>query len=82
MNKEDNPTGCSEDLPELGLFADNFDAIAALNMRDWVTAALEAKGGKFVGGGVGCGGSDLDIEVEGHLYNIYIRPILMADEKG
>lgn len=46
---------------------------ANLDMRDWVTKALEARGAKFIAGGV-CGEySDIDIELEGFLYNIKIR---------
>ncbi len=67
------------DLPEnLELKGDPEHWSANLNMRDWVTAALEAKGAKFTGGGF-CGSeSDIDIELEGMRYNIRIRPL----EKG
>lgn len=51
------------------------DWMANLNMRDWVTSALEAKGAKFTGGGVCAESSDLDIEFEGHCYNIRILPL-------
>lgn len=50
------------------------DVHAFLNMRDWVRAAVEAKGARFTGGGVGCGVCDLDIELEGCHYNITIKP--------
>jgi hypothetical protein len=45
----------------------------AFNMRAWVQSACEAKGAKMVGGGIGFGQADLDIELEGHRYNISIR---------
>ncbi len=48
---------------------------ANLNIRDWVTGALEAKGAKFIGGGVCAESSDFDIELKGMKYNIKIRPI-------
>jgi hypothetical protein len=45
----------------------------AFNMRDWVRDAVQAKGAKMIGGGIGFGQADLDIELEGHVYNISIR---------
>lgn len=54
------------------------DVEAALNIRDWIQKAIEAQGGKFVGEGVGLGGSDLDIEVEGCAFNIFIKPRLKS----
>ena len=54
----------------------NFDAIAAFNIRNWLREACEAKGAKFTGGGVGFGGADLDIEIEGCAFNIFIKPIM------
>ena len=54
--------------------AQQMDTEAAFNMRDWVQRALEAKGAKIVGAGVGCGGADLDFVVEGHKFNVFIAP--------
>jgi len=55
------------------------DLDALFNMRQWVQEALEAKGAKVVGAGIGCGGSmgiaDIQIELEGHQCNIEIRPL-------
>jgi hypothetical protein len=51
------------------------DIEAFLNMRDWLQGACEAKGAKMTGGGIGCGQSDIDIELEGQHYNISIKPL-------
>lgn len=55
---------------------DSADEIGpALNMRDWLRDACEAKGAKMVGGGIGFGQADLDIEVEGFRYNLSIKAL-------
>lgn len=51
------------------------DVEAYFNMREWLQGACEAKGAKMVGGGIGGGQADIDIELEGHTYNISIRPL-------
>lgn len=51
------------------------DVEAFFNMRGWLQAACEAKGAKMVGGGIGCGQADIDIVLEGHRYNVSIRPL-------
>ena len=51
------------------------DPETLLNSRDWLRRALESRGAKIVGGGVGCGQADLDIELEGCAFNVSIRPI-------
>ena len=51
------------------------DIEAYFNMRKWLQDACEAKGAKMTGGGVGGGQADIDIELEGHHYNISIRPL-------
>jgi hypothetical protein len=51
------------------------DGEAFLNMRNWLTSAVEAKGAKFTGGGVGFGQADIDIELDGCRYNISIKPL-------
>ena len=51
------------------------DLGAAMNMRDWLERACEAAGGKRVGGGIGFGQADIDIELEGCRFNISIRPL-------
>lgn len=47
-------------------------------IREWMRAAVEAKGAKVTGAGIGVKGSmgmcDIDIEVEGHRFNLEITP--------
>ena len=50
------------------------DVEAAFNMREWVQRALEAKGAKITGAGLGAGGCDLDFEVDGFKFNVWITP--------
>lgn len=61
--------------PEFG----QLDLDALFNMREWVRAALEAKGAKVIGAGIGCGGTmgiaDIQIELEGCECNIEVRPL-------
>ena len=52
------------------------DPLVALNARDWLRKACEAAGATFIGGGVGIGYADIDIELEGHHFNIEIKPIV------
>lgn len=51
------------------------DVEALYNMRDWMRKAVESLGAKMVGSGCGLGEVDLDIELEGYLYNIAIKPL-------
>jgi hypothetical protein len=50
------------------------DVEAFFNLREWLQKAVEAKGAKMVGGGIGMGQADIDIELEGCRFNISIRP--------
>lgn len=58
------------------------DLESLFNMREWVRDALEAKGAKCIGAGIGCGGAlglaDVQIELDGNQYNIEIRPLPRA----
>ena len=70
------------DLPPMAMAGeqplgfDSADEIGpAMNMRDWVRDALEAKGAKMIGGGIGFGQCDIDIELEGCAYNLSIKAI-------
>jgi hypothetical protein len=62
------------------------DLDSLLNMREWVRSALEAKGARCVGAGIGCGGAmgiaDVQIELDGHQYNIEIRPLAAVGGSG
>lgn len=64
-------------LPENLVFHEDFgDPETLLNSRDWIRDALEDKGAEFLGGGTGMGQADIDILLEGHEYNVSIRPII------
>ena len=63
------------DIPWVEGLAQQMDVVAAFNIRSYVQKALEAKGAKIVGAGVGCGGCDLDFVVEGHKFNVWIKPL-------
>lgn len=63
-------------VPEkMELDKDFGDVETLLNSREWLEQAVSEKGAKRVGGGVGCGQADIDVELEGHRFNISIRPI-------
>jgi hypothetical protein len=51
------------------------DVEAFFNIRDWVRDAVVAKGARMTGGGMGCGVCDIDIELDGHHYNLTIKPL-------
>lgn len=57
----------------------SLDLDVLFNMREWVRSALEARGAKVIGAGIGCGGTmgiaDVQIELDGHQCNIEIRPL-------
>ena len=50
------------------------DIEAFLNLRDWLTSAVEARGATVTGGGVGCGQANIDIKLDGYRFDISIRP--------
>ena len=52
------------------------DPIALLNSRNWLQAAIEAKGAKVHGGGCGFGQADLDVTLDGCDFSVSIRPII------
>ena len=51
------------------------DMGAAFNMRKWLKGACEAAGGKMIGGGFGGGVADIDIQLDGCVFNITIRAL-------
>lgn len=60
--------------PEIGCLG--FDDLeAAFNMRGWLQKALEAAGGKMTAGGFGFGMANLWVELEGHTYEVTIKPV-------
>ena len=82
MEDEEVPSETTTELPPLSGLADGQDALVALNMRDWLQKACEAKGAKMVGGGIGFGGADIDIELEGCRYNVFIQAITSHHQIG
>lgn len=66
MADEEYPFGC---------YVNEMDTAAFFNMRDWLRDAVQAKGAKMTGGGIGMGQADIDIELEGCRYNISIKPL-------
>lgn len=61
--------------PKLGLHPDFGDIEIMLNMRNWLSKALELSGATEEGAGMGMGRADVQIAIEGHLFNVEIRPI-------
>lgn len=67
------------DMPSQS-FAD-LDLDALFNIREWVSAAVKAKGAKVIGAGIGVdpsqplGLADIQFEVDGCEFNLTIRPI-------
>ncbi len=61
------------ELPPVAGFPPEVDVEAQFNIRQYVEDALVAKGAKITGKGVGVGGCDLDFEVEGFPFNVWIK---------
>lgn len=74
-NDNDTPPQVQPDADKpLGF--DSADEIEpAFNMRQWVSKALQDKGAKQIGAGIGFGEADIDIELDGHHYNIRIKAL-------
>jgi hypothetical protein len=58
------------------LHPDFGDGEQMLNMRDWLQRAVERAGARMTGGGCGMGEADIDVELDGHGFNIRIKPRL------
>lgn len=58
----------------------SMDVEAFLNMRNWLQDAIESKGAKIWGAGIGCGQADISFELEGCAYSVSIRPTPNADQ--
>lgn len=67
---------------QFGMAIHEMDVAAFFNMRDWLQNAVEAKGARMIGGGLGLGQADIDIELEGMPYNISIRPLPITKTEG
>lgn len=57
---------------------EKLDMDSLFNIRQWVSTAVEAKGAKVTGAGIGVKGNlgmaDIDIEIDGYLFNLEITP--------
>lgn len=74
MNDNDKPP-----LPMLQLADDFGDPETLFNSRDWLRKALEARGAKIDGGGIGGGQCDLDFTLDGCKFNVSLRPIVKTN---
>lgn len=73
----DVPSDRGSSAPPVLQLAEGFgDPETLFNSRDWMRKAIEARGAKVTGGGVGMGQSDLDFTLEGCKFNISLRPIV------
>ena len=57
---------------------EKLDMDSLLNIREWVRDAVEAKGAKVTGCGIGVKGilgmADIDIEIQSYRFNLEITP--------
>ena len=51
-----------------------------INLRDWLKAALENAGGTTTGSGIGGCQVDVELELEGHRFNVSISPVFRRVE--
>lgn len=61
-------------LGNMKLSDDFGDTISLINMRKWLQDAIEAKGAKQIGAGMGMGEADIDFILEGCEFNVTIKP--------
>ena len=67
------PDGPPVRLQDIQLHPDFGDPDQLFNMRKWLQDAIEAKGAKQTGAGMGMGSADIDFTLEGHKFNVVIR---------
>ena len=57
---------------------EKLDLESLFNVRQWFRDAVEAKGAKVTGAGIGIKGNlgmaDIDVEIDGYLFNLEITP--------
>lgn len=62
---------------------ERLDLESLFNARKWFSDAVEAKGGTITGAGVGVKGNlgmaDIDVEIDGYLFNLEITPRPLQD---
>ncbi len=67
-------------LDQIQLHPEFGDPMILLNMRHWLERAVIAQGAKVEGAGFGMGEADIDLLLEGHGFNIRIKPIVKGGE--
>lgn len=78
---ESKPTALETAITEASIELDSEgplgfrDLAAGFNMRDWLQAACERAGGKMTAAGMGFGVADIWIELDGHTFEVTIKPI-------
>lgn len=76
-DNDESPFTTTNELPQEITFHPDFgEPGQLLNMRGWLQKAAEAQGAKMTGGGFGMGEADIDIQLEGHNFNLRIKPII------
>lgn len=65
-----------EGLENMQLAEDFGDPTSLWNIRKWLQEAMEAKGAKQTGAGMGMGAADIDIILDGCEFNVQVRPII------
>jgi hypothetical protein len=57
---------------------EKLDLDSLFNVRQWFCDAVEVKGGKVTGAGIGVKGNlgmaDIDVEIDGYAFNLEITP--------
>lgn len=63
---------------------ERLDLDSLFNVRQWFQAAVEAKGAEVVGAGIGVKGTlgmaDLDVKIDGYLFNLEITPLAVTSK--
>lgn len=72
----DEPSIETIDIRTLELHPDFGDVPSMWNMRMWLQKAIEAAGAKQDGAGMGMGEADIDFSLEGHRFNVRIKPLI------
>jgi hypothetical protein len=74
MSDEEQAMNDNETLRFGGELA-TMDVEAFLNIRDWLQAAIEAKGAVVDGTGIGCGQADISFELDGYRFWVSVMPV-------
>lgn len=65
---------------------ESLDLDSLLNVRQWFQDAIEVKGAKITGAGIGVKGNlgmaDIDVEIDGYRFNLEITPRAVTTERN